>query len=304
MNKITYWMRKLGMLRTYSYKVSGDAQKLNEVQASNGGMIQSQKEIDEKYKESQNDSKKQQNNSAPQNDNQDKKGSSSKVLFWIFLVVGIILSVLILIMDFSVWFMLAVVMWAWFLHSLWTKAALGALMVGKTILIGIVLIIVSFFFINMVLPGSEEAQKEHDEFLVETDKIGEEQEKEQQEQVKTDKIVKFLSELEEGTDIAFGKILKDDDALWTSTNISLAPTDAKIMNTGNVSDDSWSKIKQYFKDREGHHGTIGFEFVDKNDNEQTGYLFDDGEYAHLMCILTESKDAIWVSCGWGPGGEK
>lgn len=44
-------MRKVGMLRTSSYKVSGDADKLNEVNASDGGMLQSQKDIDEKYKE-------------------------------------------------------------------------------------------------------------------------------------------------------------------------------------------------------------------------------------------------------------
>jgi len=51
MNKITYWMRKMGMLRTSSYKVSGDAKKLNEIQANDGEMLQSQKEIDEKYSE-------------------------------------------------------------------------------------------------------------------------------------------------------------------------------------------------------------------------------------------------------------
>ncbi|MEA3323302.1 MAG: hypothetical protein U9Q12_03695 [Patescibacteria group bacterium] len=51
MNKITYWMRKMGMLRTSSYKVSGDAEKLNEIQANDGEMLQSQKGIDEKYGE-------------------------------------------------------------------------------------------------------------------------------------------------------------------------------------------------------------------------------------------------------------
>jgi len=50
MSKITYWMRKLGMLRTSSYKVSGDVEKLNDVHASDGGMIQGQKEIDDQYK--------------------------------------------------------------------------------------------------------------------------------------------------------------------------------------------------------------------------------------------------------------
>ncbi len=50
MSKLTYWLRKLGILRTVSYKVKGDAEKINELNASNGGMIQTQKEIDEKYK--------------------------------------------------------------------------------------------------------------------------------------------------------------------------------------------------------------------------------------------------------------
>jgi len=50
MKKLLYWLRKLGILRTSSYKVKGDANELNKVEASDGGMIQSQKEIDEKYK--------------------------------------------------------------------------------------------------------------------------------------------------------------------------------------------------------------------------------------------------------------
>ena len=49
MKKLLYWLRKLGLLRTASYKVKGDAAKLNEVTASQGGMFQTQKEIDEKY---------------------------------------------------------------------------------------------------------------------------------------------------------------------------------------------------------------------------------------------------------------
>lgn len=51
MKKLLYWLRKLGILRTASYKVSGDAEKMNEMTATDGGMIQSQKEIDEKYGE-------------------------------------------------------------------------------------------------------------------------------------------------------------------------------------------------------------------------------------------------------------
>ncbi len=49
MGKITYWLRKLGILRTSSYTAK-NMKELNEATATDGGMIQSQKEIDEKYK--------------------------------------------------------------------------------------------------------------------------------------------------------------------------------------------------------------------------------------------------------------
>ena len=47
MGKLSYWLKKSGMLRTSSYAVKGDAQKLNEIEATDGGMVQSQQEIDE-----------------------------------------------------------------------------------------------------------------------------------------------------------------------------------------------------------------------------------------------------------------
>jgi len=55
MGKVTYWMRKLGMLRTSSYSVKGGADKMNEITASDGGMIQSEKDIDEAEKKKQED---------------------------------------------------------------------------------------------------------------------------------------------------------------------------------------------------------------------------------------------------------
>ena len=54
MGKITYWLRKLGILRTSNYTAK-NMEELNEVTATDGGMIQSQKEIDEKYKPEEND---------------------------------------------------------------------------------------------------------------------------------------------------------------------------------------------------------------------------------------------------------
>ncbi len=53
MGKITYWLRKLGILRTSNYTAK-NTEELNEATATDGGMIQSQKEIDEKYKPEEN----------------------------------------------------------------------------------------------------------------------------------------------------------------------------------------------------------------------------------------------------------
>lgn len=48
MRKIIYWLRKLGILRTATYTAK-NTEELNEAIANDGGAIQTQKEIDEKY---------------------------------------------------------------------------------------------------------------------------------------------------------------------------------------------------------------------------------------------------------------
>ncbi|XLQ20739.1 MAG: hypothetical protein ACKUBY_03105 [Candidatus Moraniibacteriota bacterium] len=309
MNKITYWLRKVGMLRTSSYKVSGDADKLNKIQANDGGMIQSPKEIDEMYKESNVGQEKpqQKNDTASQNnDNQNNEDPKSKILFWIFLVVGVILSCMVLLMDFSIWFVVTAVLWAWFLRNIWIKTVANSLIVGKTILVGVILIFTSFVFMGVAVSGSEETENDvvvKSEKTQETEKAkAEEKNDVVKKEVKQDKISQFMMDLKKETNINFGEIAGDKNVLWTSTSMALVPTDAKTMIVNDVSDKKWSKMKSYFKDRKGHHGTIGFEFVDKSDNKQDGYLFDDGDYRHLMCILTKAEKTMSISCGWGPGG--
>lgn len=50
MEKIIYWLRKIGVLRSSSY-VAKNAEELNESVATDGGMIQSQEQIDQRYKD-------------------------------------------------------------------------------------------------------------------------------------------------------------------------------------------------------------------------------------------------------------
>ncbi len=303
MNKVTYWLRKVGMLRTSSYKVSGDAEKLNKIQASDGDMIQSPKEIDVKYKE-QNTGQSNNSTSSDTPPNNDKKGSSSKALFWIFLVIGVSLCILILLMDFSVWFMFAVVMWAWFLHGLWSRANVGALMVGKTIMIGTVLVIVSLFFVNAALLGSEDIQEEYNQVVNVIDKkdVKQKENKLEEKSKSTDKISQFFVELEKETNIDFGQVADATGIVWTNGGAGLALQKAKEIKTSDASNKDWKLIKQYFEDNNGTHGTIGMVFT--GEKNQDGYYFQDGEFKMLMCVLTDAKKIITVSCGWGPGGGK
>lgn len=67
MKKLIYWLRKLGILRTSKY-VAKNSGELNKAVASDGGMIQSQKEIDEKYKQKE------------ESNNKNKKSFGRKVL--------------------------------------------------------------------------------------------------------------------------------------------------------------------------------------------------------------------------------
>jgi len=74
MGKITYWLRKLGILRTSSY-VAKNVDELNEAVGTDGGMVQSQKEIDEKYKPEKSSSSKEQSSAKEQSSSDDNNSA-------------------------------------------------------------------------------------------------------------------------------------------------------------------------------------------------------------------------------------
>ncbi len=311
MNKLTYWLRKSGMLRTSSYTVKGDMEKLNEVTANDGGRVQSQKEINQQYKESQNQSN---NNNQPnnqtsqQNDNQNKKGSSSKALFWIFLISGILIFLFMFVIDAIMASFVFLALWIWFLMSIWKKANQGILLIGQTIGVGIAFLTVAFI-ISIIIISSEDSVDEN-KSVEETVQIKEDiKEVAQDEQkkddakavVKKDKISQFFADLEKETGVDFGQE-KMAKVVWTNGGAGLGLQDAKEIVASDTSSKDFKTIQKYFESNGGTHGTVGMVF--KGESNQDGYYFQDGEYKMLMCVLTDTQKTIKVSCGWGPGGNK
>lgn len=147
MEKITYWLKKLGIVRTSSYSVKGDAKKLNEVEASDGGMIQSQKEIDTEYQ------KKQAAQNVPEDDGQQDQGKENekktcgigiKITFWIFVALGILFLLIFWSAGWTVWTFLGLILWIIFLLHMHRRIKAGSASMMFFIVAGIILVIVSF----------------------------------------------------------------------------------------------------------------------------------------------------------------
>lgn len=145
MEKVIYWLKKLGLLRSASYKVKGDASKLNEVNATDGGMLQSQKEIDKKVvKESE--GKKSPN----------KKGNKkNRILFWIFVFLALFFLLAFFGNGFSFWSFVTTILWIFFLVLLWKGNVAWATSIVKVLVIGFVLVVLSLSFV-----GPSETEKE------------------------------------------------------------------------------------------------------------------------------------------------
>lgn len=147
MEKVKYWLTKLGILRSSSYSVKGDASKLNEVEATDGGMIQSQKEIDNAH------AAKQGTNNAPgSNDQQgDKKkdekkpsGLGIKITFWIFVALGLLCLLIFWSSGWTVWTFLGLVLWVIFLLHMHRRIKSGTASMTFFIVAGVILVVMSF----------------------------------------------------------------------------------------------------------------------------------------------------------------
>lgn len=307
------------MLRTSTYSVKGDAEKLNEMTASDGGMIQSQKDIDKKYSEKKmsdasSEEKAPENNEQQTPPDEKKKG---KATFWIFVVLGVLMALIFITTGFSVWFLLAIIMWFFFLRYTW-KTLGAAFSFGKVIGFGIGVILVSFIFIDAALPSAEEAREEYDETMAAFDesktndntKMSPEDMAQAGEKIKddttdsVDTISAFLMELEKETDIDFGPI-NPDKVTWSAGDIALGLTDGRSFGAENLDAKDFDAIEKFFLvDYNSNTGGLGFEFVPPAGTQSAGFVVgEQGKYQGLMCVMgAMENDGIFVGCGWGPGG--
>jgi hypothetical protein len=159
MEKVIYWLKKLGVLRSASYKVKGDASKLNEMNATDGGMIQSQEKIDKEYAEKTGEK--------ISSKSEVKKNS---VLFWVFLLVAIFFLLAFFGGGFSFGSFLVLVFWFTFLLYLKKGSASWTTSFVKVLIIGLVLIVLSLVNVNSPDEKSKIASEENGSISKETEK--------------------------------------------------------------------------------------------------------------------------------------
>lgn len=144
MEKLIYFFKKIGMFRSASYSVKGDASKLVEMNAKDGGMIQSQKEIDAEY------AKKKEENLTGKNEEPSEKKQTKKtrVLFWIFAVLAFLFLIAFLGDGFSFKSFIIMAIWIVFLICLWRGKKKWTGSFATVLIVGLVLVFVSFFFFD------------------------------------------------------------------------------------------------------------------------------------------------------------
>lgn len=140
MEKVLYWLKKLGILRTSSYAVKGDAEKINEMNATDGGMIQSQGQIDSEHAKKTGE------------DPEPEEPKKAGILFWIFLIVALFFLVAFLSIGLSFGSFVAIVLWVVFLFFVKQGSASWAVSFVGVLMIGLVLVVFSL----IVTPSGEE----------------------------------------------------------------------------------------------------------------------------------------------------
>jgi membrane protein implicated in regulation of membrane protease activity len=142
MDKFVYWLKKIGMFRSASYSVKGDASNLVEMNAKDGGMIQSQREIDAEYAK-----KKREKSSGKDEESSEKKGDKKiRILFWIFAVLALLFLIAFLGDGLSFGSLIVMAIWIAFLIYLWQGKQKWASSFATVLVIGLVLVFISFFF--------------------------------------------------------------------------------------------------------------------------------------------------------------
>lgn len=289
MDKVIYWLKKLGILRAGTYSAKGDAKKIVDMEVKSE-LYQSDKEIEEEKERKEKPVKKK--------GGKKKGGIIGKIIFWFMVLVGIFFFFAFWGVGWSFWTVVGLLMWALFLRWLWVHITSGFLALGKIFLLFAVLIVMSFIFAS---PGEDTVKLEVEkESTQKEDSKKEKKSSKLAKGVEKDAVAKFLIELEKETDLDFSKI-KDDEVVWSSKNVSLDLSKGKSFTAEELSAKDFDKLQEYFLGLGADTGTIGFVFVPPVGTQSAGFAMRDKENDGMMCVLMGTEnEGVWIGCGWGP----
>ncbi|MBT3356380.1 hypothetical protein HN784_01350 [bacterium] len=290
MDKIIYWLKKLGILRVGGFAAKGDAKKMVDMEIESE-LYQSEEEIDaEKRKK---EIKKNIKPAAKKS-----KNTVGKIIFWFLLAIGVFFLLAFWGSGWSFGTIIGVLIWAIFLRWTWVHVTSGLLALGKIIFLGAVVIVMSFIVATPDEDGMgvdvkiEKSQKEGSKKEDKSSKLAKGVEK--------DTVAKFLIDLEKETDLDFSKI-KDDEVSWTAERVGLKLQKAKSFTAEDLSAKDFDKLQEYFLDLGADTGGLGFTFAPPAGTQSSGFALKDKENSGMMCVLIGTEgDGVWIGCGWGP----
>lgn len=284
MEKIIYWLKKLGILRTGIFTAKGDAKDVVEMQIK-GELYQSDKEIEEEFA---------QKSAGKEPQKKDKKKTIGKVTFWIFVVIGIFFVLAFWGGGWTFWKFVCLCAWGIYLRWMWIHITEGFFAIGKILVFGAIVVVASLIFatpdesenVGSMDNGVEKTDVKSDTVYMEDD-------------VDDDYVVKFLHELDLSTGLNFSKI-QNDDIVWTG-GPGLRLQKAKSFTAEDLSPQDFDKLQKFFLDLGANDGGIGFTFEPPAGTKSAGFALVDQEYSGLMCVLIGiDNDGVLVGCGWGP----
>jgi len=293
MDKIIYWLKKIGILRAGKFSAKGTAKKMVDMEIRSE-LYQSDKEIDnEKVKKA-----KKKNTKSVKKKN---KNTVGKIIFWCLLAIGAFFLLAFWGTGWSFSTIMGVLIWAIFLRWTWVRVTSGLLVLGKIFFLGVVVIVISFVITtsdkngigdNMEIERIQRTEKESSKKEDNSSKLAK--------GVKKDTVARFLIDLEKETSLDFSKI-KEDEVLWTAERVSLELQKAKSFTAEDLSAKDFDRVQEYFLDLKADEGGLGFTFVPPVGTQSAGFALRDKKHSGMMCVLTSTKnEGIWIGCGWGP----
>jgi len=300
MEKVFYWLKKLGILRSGTFTAKGDAKKMVDMEVKSE-LYQSDKEIGKEAKEKKTIKKKKKRVSKNDQKEEEPKKSSGvmgKIIFWILAVIGLFFLLVFWSVGWSFWTIAGLLMWVFFLRWTWVHVTSGLLALGKIIFLAVLIIFLSLIFATPKEDGMGANVK-----VEKSDKTSSKKEDSSSDLakgVKKDTVAEFLLDLKKDTKLDFSEI-EDKEVIWPAEMISLQLQKAKSFTAEDLSVKEFDKLQKYFLDLGADSGGIGFTFIPPKGTQSAGFVLKGEEYIGMMCVLMGlEKDGVSIGCGWGP----